>query len=355
MTIEKDDIRAAVTAGVLTEDQAARLAAFSRARMDEREILERDDERFELFSGFNEIFVVVGLGILYAGWFGTYFAIFEDAHSPLMFMGFFSAVLTALLAKYFTATRRMIAPSIALAGAFAGSAAAFGCGVMLLLNDSDPAYFLPSLVAAIALLGYWRQFRVPFTMALIAGAIFWTVVAIMLFTDQAKTSDIDELFLLTADGPLGLVTFIMGLIGFAVAMRFDMSDPHRITRRSDNGFWLHIIAAPALVNTIALSLFDIDTGFAKGLLLVFVLLMAVIALIIDRRSFLLAAVGYVVALAVSVIETGGGVFVAIFLFGLLLIALGSFWERLRVRLMTRLPDFPGKDLLPPYSTSKPSV
>ena len=355
MTIEKDDIRAAVTAGVLTEEQATRLATFSRARLDEREIMERDDERFVLFSGFNEIFVVVGLGILYAGWFGTYFAMFEDAHGPLTVMGLLSAGLTWLLARYFTATRRMIGPSIALAGAFGVSAAAFGCGVMLLLNDAEPAYFLPSLIAAAALFGYWRRFRVPFTMALIAGAVFWTVVAIMLFTDQAKTSDIDELFLLTADGPLGLVTIILGLIGFAVAMRFDMSDPHRITRRSDNGFWLHIIAAPALVNTVALSLFDIDTGFSQALLLIFVILLALVAIVIDRRSFLLAGVGYVVALAVSVIDSDGAIFAAIFLFGLLLIALGSFWERLRVRLMNRLPDFPGKDRLPPYSVSNPSV
>jgi hypothetical protein len=27
-------------------------------------------------------------------------------------------------------------------------------------------------------------------------------------------------------------------------MAFDMSDPHRVTRRAAQGFWLHVVARP---------------------------------------------------------------------------------------------------------------
>jgi len=80
-------------------------------------------------------------------------------------------------------------------------------------------------------------------------------------------------------------------------MWFDGSDPHRVTRRSANGFWLHVVAAPALVNTIALSLLESDTTAANIVLLCVLFLFAIVAIIIDRRSFLIAAIGYVVVVA----------------------------------------------------------
>ena len=35
-----------------------------------------------------------------------------------------------------------------------------------------------------------------------------------------------------------------------------MHDPHRLRRWSASGFWLHMLAAPALVNTIVLTLYN---------------------------------------------------------------------------------------------------
>jgi len=40
---------------------------------------------------------------------------------------------------------------------------------------------------------------------------------------------------------------------------------------------------------------------------------------------------------------------AILVLGLGLVLLGATWERLRGNLMDALPDFPGKDRLPPWS------
>jgi hypothetical protein len=52
---------------------------------------------------------------------------------------------------------------------------------------------------------------------------------------------------------------------FAAAMYFDLKDPQRVTRYSACGFWLHIAAAPALVNTVAVTL--LNQGNLSGTLL----------------------------------------------------------------------------------------
>ena len=65
--IDTDDIRAAVGSGLLTESQAASLTALAHSRKGAREGLDPGDEPFELFRGFNEVFVMIGLTILAAG------------------------------------------------------------------------------------------------------------------------------------------------------------------------------------------------------------------------------------------------------------------------------------------------
>ena len=69
--IERDDLRAAVSAGIVTEAQAASLSSLAHSRSGARENLAPGDEPFELFKGFNEIFIVIGLVILAVGWAGV--------------------------------------------------------------------------------------------------------------------------------------------------------------------------------------------------------------------------------------------------------------------------------------------
>jgi hypothetical protein len=115
-----------------------------------------------------------------------------------------------------------------------------------------------------------------------------------------------------------------------------MSDPHRVTRRAAQGFWLHVVAAPALVNTVALTLLAEGTAQANLLLALFLALIALVAIVIDRRSFLIAGVGYCVALAGTVFGGGGGAFTVLAL-GVALLLLGAFWERIRARLLRAMP------------------
>ena len=69
--LTRDDIRAAVSAGMIDEAQAASILTLSEERRGVREHMSGLDEPFELFRGFNEIFIVVGLLILYSGWLGV--------------------------------------------------------------------------------------------------------------------------------------------------------------------------------------------------------------------------------------------------------------------------------------------
>lgn len=349
MTLNRDDLRAAVSVGAITEAQAAHILSLADARRGVRENLAGLDEPFELFKGFNEIFIVVGLTILYGGWAGVtgLSVLFSETQgiSAVLFAAL-GMVLIALLARYFTLARRMVAPSIALSIMFALSSIQLSSGLGNLVSSQTPTVWTITIgLTAIWLLGYWLLFRVPFTLFLLALSVFGTAFALTL-VGGASLSDARQMFLLSGTGPFSIITIGLGFIGLAVALWFDISDPHRVTRRAQNGFWLHIIAAPAIINTIALSLFESETAGALLLLSAFLALMALFAIIIDRRSFLVAGIGYVVAIAFTVVE--GNAFLIILALGAGLVLLGAQWEVIRRTLMTTLPEFPGKSRLPPY-------
>ncbi len=351
--IARDDLRAAVAAGVLTEAQAASLASLADSRRGAREALAPGDEPFELFRGFNEIFIVVGLVILAFGWGGVTALSFGDAvanpfRQTAIFAGIGAAVVWAL-SEYFVRRRRMAAPAITLSVFFAINAA-LGFSALLaqpfMVAQSDYASLTPPLVlSTLALAIYWLRFRVPFTVAMIALGLF--AVALVFVASRAGSPDsLSELFLLSADGPFAWVTLLLGFGVFAAAMAFDMSDPHRVTRRSSNGFWLHLVAAPALVNTVALSLLARDGQAADLVLVVFLALIALVAMLIDRRSFLIAGVGYSVTLAVTVFGSDTAA-ITILILGVTLLLLGAFWERIRARLLRALPAAIPRHRLPP--------
>lgn len=351
--IEMDDLRAAVGAGMLTEAQAASLTALADSRRGARETMAPGDEPFELFKGFNEIFIVVGLIILTIGWVGVvsvWAALSElGLRTVLMGAGLFGGGVLCLMSEYFIRRRRMVAPAIALSILFAtnavyGFAGAFAEIFMVAQGDMS-SLVAPVIFSIAVMLGYWWRYRVPFALAIIAVGAFVTAILVTA-TGSGAPRGLRDLFLLSADGAFALTTLGLGAVIFAVAMIFDMSDPHRVTRRAANGFWLHLVAAPALVNTIALSLLENGTPLSKVSLVLFLLVIAVIAIVIDRRSFLIAAVGYTVILSNTVFGGLNAVF-TIFAVGALLVLLGAQWERVRRGLMAILPGFIPRHRLPP--------
>lgn len=353
--IGRDDLRAAVAAGIINEAQAASLASLADSRRGARENLAPGDEPFELFKGFNEIFIVVGLGILATGWFTVGSLLFTPESGGMIrqiaIFNLISGALIWILSEYFIRFRRMVAPAIALSLLWGGNAAmgfASAFSEPFMIGQQDYSSLpLPLAITTVALFIYWLRFRVPFAVAMIALGAF--TVALVWTAAHAGTPETPiELFLLSGDGPFAWVTLIVGLAVFAAAMWFDMSDPHRVTRRAAQGFWLHVVAAPALINTIALTLLQQETSAASLALLAILVCFALIAVIIDRRSFLITAVVYCVALSTTVFDENAAGYTVLTL-GVGLVLLGAAWERLRSLLLR----FAGPVL--PLSRLPPSI
>ena len=348
----REDLKAAVAAGVMTEAQAASVIALAQEREGLRAARTDVEEPFELFKGFNEVFIVIGLSILYVGWAGiTGFSLLGATRGYVLglVLSLVAMGVLTVLSMYFTLKRRMVAPSNALCVMFALSTIQLGLSLAAWMDfNLQPSWALAGAVTAVLMTAHYVYFRVPFAVALIALGIIATAFAIATM-GGALPLGLTDFFLLSAGGPFAYVTIGLGVLALIVAMIFDMSDPHRVTRRAESGFWLHVISGPAIVNTVALTLFQNGTLTAQMTLVVFVAVMALFAIVIDRRSFLVSGVGYIVALSISVVE-GNQAFFVILVLGMVLVLLGAQWERLRGWIMRALPAFPGKTKLPPWAT-----
>lgn len=325
------DLDSAVAAGALTPDAAAALRAYVSSARQSPMV---DEEQFRLITGFNDIFVSIAAVLFLTGcaWAGG---------SVTPWLG---AALVAVsswgMAEYFTAKRRMALPSIIFLLAFVGGVfAAFGT---FLVPDGDVSEgdrvgaALLALSAAIAVGAawlHWRRFMVPITIA--AGA---AAAAGMLFLLLAVAYPaIDEIVM-----PIILTA---GLAIFAFAMRWDMSDRERTTRRSDVAFWLHLLAAPMIVHPIFVMLGltegDASMGVA-GIVLAIYLVLGAVALVIDRRALMVSALAYVLAAMGSLFREFGAVSLNVaitaLVIGSALLLLSAFWHDVRARLVAALPD-----------------
>ena len=256
-----------------------------------------------------------------------------------MLGGVFVAVASWGLAEFFTARRRMALPSIILLLAFVGGVAAIVVGAVATF-DLRPQGALGSLVmAAAALAGaaaallHWRRFMVPITVAAGAAALVVTAIGLAL---AAMPS------LHTAFYPLLLVG---GLAVFAVAMRWDMSDRERRTRRSDVAFWLHLVAAPMIAHALfnLLGVFGAEIGIGVALIvLALYVAFGFVALAIDRRALLVSSLAYVLYAMYALFRSAGAIelsaaFTA-FVIGSALLCLSAFWHPIRLLVVRTLGE-----------------
>ena len=139
--------------------------------------------------------------------------------------------------------------------------------------------------------------------------------------------------------------FAAGLAVFAYAMRWDISDRARETRRSDVAFWLHLLAAPMIAHPLFswLGVTDggnIGAGAAAGVLAIYVG-MALVALAVDRRALLVSALAYVLIALTWLFDRFGAVELNVALTALVigsaLLMLSAFWTPIRSTLVEKLP------------------
>lgn len=353
------ELRAAVAAGILSEGQAAELMALAHDRASKRAGLPVEDEPFEFFRGFAEIFIAVGLTILLGG-IALLLGIVGGV-AILIAIPAIMAVIAWWLAGYFTLKRRMNLPSMVLVSAYAGgiyvSALTFFGQTSMGLKS---VAFLAAALTVAATALWFRRFKLPFAMFVLG--VFALLATYALFTQYSAGSDqFDAVegwarsFVPRLD--LTLASLVFGVAAFAGAMWFDLRDRYRIGRYSATAFWLHLLAGVALVNTIAGNLYG-GGGSASVLPTAMALFVfAIIALVIDRRSLLTAGTAYIAAVIYWTVTGDGRASLRdwaliLILLGLFFTLLGTWWVPLRAALLRALPDFPGKDRLPPYSETK---
>lgn len=331
------DLDSAVAAGAITAGAADALRAHVAAQ---RAAPAVDEENFRLVNSFNDIFVTIAavMVLVAMGSIGSVFT--PRLNGPAPFAGVLIAASAWGMAEFFTRRRRMALPSIVLLLAFVGGVFAALLGFANLVesdlwrNETLAAWIGSgaSLLTAGAAYLHWRRFMVPITVAAGAGAVALFVIA--LFRAAAGTEDV-----------LLPIVFVAGLAVFALAMRWDMSDRQRETRRSDVAFWLHLLAAPMiahpLFNLIGVTGGeDVGPGGVLAVLVVYIA-MGLVALAIDRRALLVSALAYVLFAFTWLFNRFGAVELNVALTALVigsaLLCLSAFWTPIRGAIVVKLP------------------
>jgi hypothetical protein len=259
------------------------------------------------------------------------------------------AVTAWLLAEFFTRLRRMALPSIVLLivfawAAFAASAIFLGPGATYSSSQSAWALFAfgviePAMLAGAAFLTvlltalhYWR-FRVPITIAAGCGALLLMVIGLA-----------SGLFPQSSRGAHSALILACGLAIFGLAMRFDMTDPERLTRRTDIAFWLHLLAAPLIVHSVTRGLVTdaskLDPGTAVAIIAVF-LALSFVAVLIDRRAMLVSGLTYAGIAFWTLIRQAGlsdmTTPLTVLVLGTFVLLLSAGWRPLRAGILRIVP------------------
>ena len=344
----QNDLDEAVAAGALGADAAASLRSFVETQ---RALPGVDEEHFRLITGFNDIFVAIASAILLfaVGWIGqsvgASMGLVIDFNGPSPLAPAAIAAAAWGLALFFTARRRMALPSIMLLLAFVGgvfATTAFALFVAIgedqLNNNEVLAGILGAVsgaVAAGAAWLHWKRFKVPITVA--AGAAAVSAIAIsLLVAVVGRVEGLENII-------LGFV-LALGIGVFLFAMRWDSSDPARVTRRSDVAFWLHLLAAPMIVHPVftLLGLNDGNATIGEGLVVIALYVaLGLTALAIDRRALLVSALAYVLYALSELFKQVGAVELNVALTALVigsaLLLLSAFWHQARRMIVMRLP------------------
>ena len=349
--VDGTDLEAAVRAGIIPAADADKLRNFSAER---RGAPAAGEERFGFAGGLADIMTAIGILLLLG--------------AAILFLGgvpFAPAILAPVawaLAEHFTRRRKLTLTSIALFAIFVLAVALTllavamtipGPGHFQTIVPGKPAVLvlppLQSLVVAAGCAGacaaWWFRFRLPIAVA--AGVM-------------ASANLLTHVMRMTIpEAPAGLVSvylLLVGILMFLAAMWWDMSDIRRETRRSDVAFWLHAMAGYQIAGASFRLIFGVagnpsgwDRLFSFTALppqaggAIFALLafgaFCLLALAIDRRSLLMSSLVFVIPATsrLTGLPDMAGLLLAVMLAGALLLALSSFWTRLRIMVLARIP------------------
>ncbi|MDF1634685.1 hypothetical protein [Mycoplana sp. MJR14] len=356
MTTELEvTLRQAARQGLVGDGQVAGLAAFLNARGryvpaaaanvtggladPPRDIADTESPRF--VRGFHDVLITIGIVVALVGLSGL-----------ASVLALLPAVI--LLSEVLVRRQRLALPAVALTIAFVQ-----GAGYLILTAIGPIAegwdgitYACAFLASYPVLLGlyYWR-YRVPLSLALTLISTFGLAVLLVLVL-LGRIAGTDQF---VAEHSLAsALVFLLAALGlFAVAMRYDLSDPQRQTRRSDIAFWLHLGAAPfllyALIAFVFLERFSPQwpggdaTYLQATVVIAIVSCFMLVGLVIDRRAFVtsgLVSLGLAIwtLLRQNAFEASSYVYVTILSVGVVVLGVGVFWPALRRFVMGFMPE-----------------
>lgn len=379
------DLEAAVAEGIVSIEQAAALRALADKRARAQAVALGHEERFHFMRSFNDFFFAIGVALLGGGL--LFFTFKIPFHSLI------AVLVIWALAELLVARMRLVLPGILLVCFFAlfvvlASPIDFlfaalterpsdfealrdwfvtprdqgpHAGGPLLLKETWSliviAYTGTGVIAAAL---FYLRFRLPFALLLVAGGLVCTTVGATYH--YGLSSDRLQSFIL-----LGC-----GIIVFLAAMVFDASDRERLTRRADCAFWLHLLAAPLIVHSLIELVWPQSSGSRLQTSLttelavstaLMVAVLAIVAIIIDRRALLVSALAYLgVAIGYAITKTLGQqgadnavvFFATLVVLGAVVVLLGVGWRPLR-RLLLSLLSPRLTNRLPPAATARPGV
>jgi len=254
--VERADLEAAAQAGVIPADRVEPLFAFLSGRAaPQAAVMGEEDLRF--IRNFHDVFLAIGIALLAVGFAGAVISAVSSApdtlRSSISIAGSVASIgVLWLLGEFFARRRRLFLPSIAICVAIAAFAAAIG-GVLAVyaqaavdaVRSADDYRMMGiqavapfvAVGAAVGAGAFYARFRLPFALGLTCAAL--AVLPIFALSTIAPSAAH------TLQAPLLLLG---GVALFVLGVWFDARDPERRTRLSDNGFWLHLAAAPLLLN-----------------------------------------------------------------------------------------------------------
>ena len=357
--LRNEDLKAAVDAGVITPEQQVALEKQAAERRAARPMVSGRDERFRFLRGFNDVFLSLGVVLVAAaflsqwspqrgegiGWLLAGVAVLWGISEVLV--GRHKAVLPGVAAVIGIGLLVSLAAG-QLAWEYGGRTIAGGARDIArsVWNFPFGVWLAGTGAGGVAVLIYYLRFRLPFAWLPMGYCLAQAVV--LAVTHQLGVEKSLPL--------INTISLLLGLGLFALAMRFDGSDPERITRRSDCGFWLHLAAAPFIVHPVISMLGGKGSSGAAAVVTIGVVgLLAIVALIVDRRALLVSsliyfgfAVGYLVSQTAGGVQSG--IMLTLGLLGAFVILMGMGWHVLRGLILSPFKGAGWLKYLPPVQT-----
>lgn len=383
--IDETTLDLAVTRGVLDAGQRQALIALAKENRPAAEVDRGDadpsvDDQMRLVGGGNDIFVTVGIILLFSGALFALQSVFAPGDNLIWVI---MAISSWLVAEIVTRQKRMRLSSTLLALVFVFAA------VSLLTELLAGRISIPSQINAFSLLAlrseagqialilggglivaaatYFFRFKVPVLAGVIAVAVTGLAFlgAIVFYHDQLTSGAVaaplpEQLADIVANALI--IPLVCGLLIFAVAVALDLRDRERQTVWSDCAFWLHVVSAPLLVHPLFILATgqevlsgQIEPGVSATILLgLMITTFVIVALAIDRRSLLAPTLAYFGSVGIYYLINGAANTTGIPPFALILIVIGAVvilfgagWQRIRRLIIKPLVPTSILDRLPP--------